>query len=94
MVSPSVLSIPAREEGRREGGRGVRKEGGRERGRVGGEELRKQGGTYCMQTVRPKSMEGNTTNLNIFLFHRKCKKSCSSGTQTHKILLARQMLYY
>ena len=40
-----------------------------------------------------KSKQGNTTNLNIPFFIEN-KKSCSGGTQTHNILLARQMLYH
>ena len=40
-----------------------------------------------------KSKQGNTTNLNILL-SIKMKKSCSGGTRTHNILLARQMLYH
>ena len=38
------------------------------------------------------SKQGNTTDLNTSFFHGKLKQSCSGGTRTHDILLARQML--
>ena len=40
-----------------------------------------------MGTVRPKSKQGNTTNLNISFSTENEKKSCSGGIRTHDILL-------
>ena len=35
--------------------------------------------------------QGNTTNMSNSFFTQKEKESCSGGTRTHDILLARQM---
>ena len=47
-----------------------------------------------MGTVRSKSKQGNTTNLDISFSMENEKKSCSGGTRTHDILLMKQMLYH
>ena len=46
-----------------------------------------------MGTVRPKSKQGNTTNLNISFSMENEKRAAQVGFETHDILLTRQMLY-
>ena len=48
---------------------------------------------YIMGTVRPKSKQGNTTNMNVSFSMGKWGKSCSGGIRTHDRLLTKQMLY-